>query len=92
MPPSRRIAVSGATERLFEILTLERGLLVSLLALACGAILLVGAVVQWRTVNFGDLDYSRTMRWVVPGATLAVLGFQTALSSFFISILRMRRA
>jgi homogentisate 1,2-dioxygenase len=41
--------------------------------------------------EFGPLDYSRTMRWVIPGATMAVLGFQTVLSSFFVSILGMRR-
>jgi hypothetical protein len=31
------------------------------------------------------------MRWVIPGATLATLGFQTILSSFFVSILGMKR-
>jgi glycosyltransferase involved in cell wall biosynthesis len=85
LPPDPRL------ERLFDVMTLERGLLLSLVALGCGAFLLVGAVEQWRTVNFGDLDYRRTMRWVIPGATMAVLGFQTLLSSFFISMLRMRR-
>ena len=85
LPPDRRV------ERLFEILTLERGLLISLVVLAGGAFLLLGAIAQWRAVNFGDLDYRHTMRWVIPGATMAVLGFQTLLSSFFISLLRMRR-
>jgi hypothetical protein len=37
------------------------------------------------------LDYARTMRLVVPGATLVALGFQTVFSSFFVSILGMRR-
>ena len=31
------------------------------------------------------------MRLVVPGVTLTALGFQTVLSSFFISVLAMRR-
>jgi hypothetical protein len=31
------------------------------------------------------------MRWVVPGVTLTALGFQTVLSSFFCSMLGMRR-
>jgi glycosyltransferase involved in cell wall biosynthesis len=78
-------------ERLFEVVTPERGLLAALAALLGGAFLLVGAVEQWRAVDFGHLDYSRTMRWVIPGATMAVLGFQTVLSSFFVSILGMRR-
>ncbi len=78
-------------ERFFAVATLERGLLAGMVALLGGAFLLGGAVEQWRAVDFGHLDYSRTMRWVVPGATLAVLGFQTVLSSFFVSILGMRR-
>jgi hypothetical protein len=31
------------------------------------------------------------MRWVIPGVTLTALGFQTVLSSFFFSILGLRR-
>ena len=31
------------------------------------------------------------MRWVIPGVTLAALGFQTILSGFFVSILGMGR-
>ena len=53
--------------------------------------LLLAAVNQWRFVDFGDLEYARTMRLVVPGVTLTALGFQTVLSSFFVSILGMRR-
>jgi len=53
--------------------------------------LLLGAVLQWRAVGYGQLDYARTMRYVIPGSTLTALGFQTFLSSFFISILGMAR-
>jgi hypothetical protein len=31
------------------------------------------------------------MRWVIPGVTLAAIGFQTILSSFFLSVLGMQR-
>jgi hypothetical protein len=51
----------------------------------------VVAVNQWRLTDFGSLDYAPTMRLVVPGVTLTALGFQTMLSSFFASILGMRR-
>jgi glycosyltransferase involved in cell wall biosynthesis len=79
-------------ERLFSGLTLERGLVAAFGALFGAAFLLGGAVEQWHAVDFGALDYSRTMRWVIPGATLAVLGFQTVLWGFFTSILGMRRS
>jgi len=71
--------------------TLERGLLVGLAAMLLGLFLLGGAVNQWREVQFGHLDYARTMRWVIPGVTLTALGFQTFLSSFFLDILGLNR-
>lgn len=77
--------------RFFELVNLERGLVVSVLALVTGIALLLAGVNQWRMAGFGTLDYAHTMRLVVPGATLTALGFQTVLASFFVSILGMRR-
>jgi hypothetical protein len=77
--------------RFFEVVNLERGLILSSTALCIGLLLLMTAVAQWRMTGFGSLDYGRTMRLVIPGATLTALGFQTILSSFFVSILGMRR-
>lgn len=77
--------------RLFELVNLEKGLTGGVIAMLIGVVLLVGAVNQWRTVDFGQLNYSHTMRWVIPGATLTALGFQTIVSSFFVSILGMNR-
>jgi hypothetical protein len=70
---------------------LERGLAIGALAFLAGLILLGVAVFQWKAAHFGRLDYAVTMRWVIPGATLTALGFQTVLSSFFVSILAMKR-
>jgi glycosyltransferase involved in cell wall biosynthesis len=77
--------------RLSRIVTLERGALGGVAAVVGGALLLLLAVVRWSAVDFGRLDYASTMRLVVPGVTLTALGFQTVLSSFFLSVLRMRR-
>ena len=77
--------------RFFELVNLERGLIVASAAMLAGLALLLDAVNQWRSTGFGDLDYAMTMRFVIPGATLTALGFQTVLSGFFISILGMRR-
>jgi glycosyltransferase involved in cell wall biosynthesis len=85
LPPDRHLA------RFFEVVNLERGLVVAALAILAGGFLLLAAVWQWWLTGFGHLDYARTMRFVVPGATLVALGFQTVFSSFFVSILGMRR-
>jgi F0F1-type ATP synthase membrane subunit c/vacuolar-type H+-ATPase subunit K len=77
--------------RFFELVNLEKGLIVASAALLVGLALLLAAINQWRLAGFGHLDYAKTMRLVIPGATLTALGFQTVLSSFFISILGMRR-
>lgn len=78
-------------QRLFRHITLETGLVVSMLALLLGGTLLIFAVLKWKMRNFGYLEYPETMRLVIPGATLTALGFQTLFSSFFISILGMGR-
>ncbi len=85
LPPDAQMA------RLYETVNLERGLLASAVVLVGGIGLLLLAVNQWRLVDFGALDYARTMRLVVPGVTATALGFQTMLSSFFVSVLGMRR-
>jgi len=84
-PPNRRM------ERFYRVVTLERGVVVSLCAVCIGAVLLLAAVNQWRVQNFGDLDYTRTMRLVVPGVMLTALGIQTLFASFIIYMLRTMR-
>ena len=85
IPEDRRLT------RFFEVINLERGLIIAAVTLLIGVALLSAAVNQWRLTGFGQLDYAETMRLVVPGVTLTALGFQTILSSFFVSILGLRR-
>lgn len=75
----------------FKMMYLERALLLSAAGMLFGLTLLSMAVLEWRAVGYGHLDYASTMRLVIPGATLTALSFQTVLSSFFVSILGMRR-
>jgi glycosyltransferase involved in cell wall biosynthesis len=85
LPPDRRVM------RLVGIINLETGLALGLAVMLIGCGLLGAAVNQWRLAGFGDLDYSRTMRWVIPGVTLTTLGFQGILASFYASLLGMAR-
>lgn len=85
LPPDPRL------ERAYKYFTLETGLLGGAIALIIGLAFLLAAVVIWEQASWGPLDYSQVMRLVIPGATLTALGFQTVLSSFFMSILGMKR-
>jgi len=79
--PDERVA------RFYRFVTLERGLVAGAVAILAGLIMLVVAILKWKAVGFGHLDYDQSLRWVVPGATLVAAGLQTVLSSFFLTIL-----
>jgi hypothetical protein len=78
-------------DRFYKTINLEKGLLISLTILLAGLILLGFTVNEWRNTNFGNLEYSYTLRLVIPGVMLASLGFESILFSFFASILGVRR-
>jgi glycosyltransferase involved in cell wall biosynthesis len=82
----------GFFQSIVNTVTLERGLIGGTLSILAGFVFLVTAVVEWKRLGFGHMDYSHTMKIVIPGFTLVVFGFQTVLSSFFSSILKFRRA
>jgi glycosyltransferase involved in cell wall biosynthesis len=77
--------------RVFRHATLERGLALGLVLTGGGLAVLVLAVLGWSAAEFGALDPRVTMRQVIPGALLVVLGIQTVFSSFFLSTLGLRR-
>ena len=80
MPPHPRL----------ETLTVERGLVFGLLFLVIGIALIGMVIIEWWHLDFGGLDYPLTMRWVVPGVTLAALGFQTMRAALMAGVLKMQ--
>ena len=77
--------------RLFRVVTLEAGLVASAFLLAAGALLCGLVVRDWAASVFNYLDYSVSMRRMIPGALLLVLGSHGLLASFFLSILGLKR-
>lgn len=65
--------------------------------LICGVALLLGLVIVaktflgWYQQGFGALDYSVTMRMVIPSAFLIQLGFQVFFNTFFLGIILLPR-
>jgi glycosyltransferase involved in cell wall biosynthesis len=79
-------------DRVFRVITLEVGLALGALLLLAGLAGSAWALGVWDATRFGELDPSSlTMRIVIVSATAIALGSETVLSSFFFSILGLRR-
>src|SRR5437660_3741722 len=81
------LPASRNTERNFRVVTPEVGLAVGALLLLAGIGLSIYTVWFWSGRSFGALSTSSTIRLVVPAAMLMILGLETVLASFFLSIL-----
>jgi glycosyltransferase involved in cell wall biosynthesis len=78
-------------DSLFRYITLEGGLIVASLLILAGLAGTAYSYWFWDQLSFGNLDPARTMRIVIPAVTALTVGFQTLFSSFFLSILGLRR-
>jgi len=78
-------------DRVMTFITLEVGLIIGLLLVLLGLAGSIYALVFWDQRSFGPLDPARTLRFVIPSVTSLMLGCQILLSSFFLSILGLRR-
>lgn len=78
-------------DKLFRYVNLEVGLLVGILLLLIGFGGSLYALTTWGANLFGTLDPVKTMRIVIPSATCLALGVQVIFSSFFLSVLGLKR-
>jgi hypothetical protein len=78
-------------DKLFSYVTLEVGLAVGILLTLAGFLSSLLAVRTWGMRNFAALDYSQTMRHIIPAALCMTLGVQTIFASFFLSVLGLPR-
>jgi glycosyltransferase involved in cell wall biosynthesis len=72
-------------------LSLELGLALGVILLLASAILSVIAFVRWDRSSFRHLDYPATLRLAIPAVVTLMLAVQTILSSFFLSVLGIKR-
>jgi hypothetical protein len=76
---------------MFRWITLEVGLIVGAIVILVGIVGSVHALGLWGERSFGSLDPRQTLRTVIPAVTCLTLGCQIAFSSFFLSVLGLRR-
>ena len=77
--------------KVFHFIKLETGLVVGIVLVLAGLIGSIYVLDIWKTRSFGPLEYSHTLRVVIPAGISLTLGSQTILSSFFLSILGLKR-
>jgi hypothetical protein len=77
-------------DRVFRVVTLEVGLAVGAILLVAGLVGSIASFLRWRDASFGALDPAVTLRIIIPSATALILGFETVLSSFFMSVLGLK--
>jgi hypothetical protein len=70
---------------------LEAGLVTGVLLSLSGIIGTAYAVGFWKAEHWGDLNPTQVMRIVIPSLIALALGCQIILSSFFLSILCLKR-
>lgn len=77
--------------RVFRWLTLEVGLIVGALLMLVGMGGSIWAVSHWARDSFGELNVRHMLRLVMPAVFSLTLGVEIIFSSFFLSILGLRR-
>jgi glycosyltransferase involved in cell wall biosynthesis len=85
MPPS------PGMQKAFKVLNLERGLIIGLLMLVLGVGMAIYGFIHWGSSDFGALNTRDAVRLAIPAATLSVLGVETIMGSFFLSVLGLSR-
>lgn len=78
-------------EKLSHVFTLERCLSAAGLLICGGLGIVAWKACSWASSGFGSLDYSSTMKCLIPAIGAVALGVQVAASSFLLSVLRMAR-
>jgi hypothetical protein len=74
-----------------KYINLETGLISGIILLLLGLSGSVYSFSAWQASAFGSLDPALTMRIVIPSVTAIALGFQVIFSSFFLSVLELKR-
>jgi glycosyltransferase involved in cell wall biosynthesis len=81
---------SPRLNRLSRWVSLELGLAVGFGLIVLGLVGSLWSLDVWKSVHFGPLTPTRTLRSVIPSVLALALGSEIVLSSFFLSMLRVQ--
>ena len=75
-----------------QVFSLELGLLIGAVLILAAVILSIIAFVRWDDSSFRHLNYPDSLRIAIPATVALMVGVQTILSSFFLSVLGIKHA
>jgi glycosyltransferase involved in cell wall biosynthesis len=78
-------------KKIFRYVTLETGLIAGVTLILIGIVGSFLSLTIWSQTDFSILDPSKTLRVVIPSVTCLTVGLQVILSSFFLSVLGLKR-
>jgi glycosyltransferase involved in cell wall biosynthesis len=77
-------------QRARALFSLEAGLLGGGLLVLAAIVLSIIAFIDWDNSSFKHLNYPSSLRLTIPAVVMLMLGVQTVLSSFFLSVLGIK--
>lgn len=78
-------------KRFLSYINLEVGIILSIILLLFGIGSSIYAFNLWEKASFGTLDPTVVMKIIIPAVTCLALGIQVMFSSFFLSVLGLKR-
>lgn len=85
------LPVKDSLERMISKFSVEMGLIIGLLIFLAGLSGTFYSLYVWEQSNFGQLDYPKILRVVIPSVVSIIIGLQTVLSSFFLGVLSVNK-
>jgi glycosyltransferase involved in cell wall biosynthesis len=85
------LPAKDSLERIIEKFSVEMGLIIGLIVFLAGLAGTFYSLYVWEQSHFGQLDYPKILRVVIPSVVSIIIGLQTVLSSFFLGVLSVNK-
>jgi glycosyltransferase involved in cell wall biosynthesis len=85
------LPAKDSLERIIEKFSVEMGLIIGLIVFLAGLGGTFYSLYVWEQSHFGQLDYPKILRVVIPSVVSIIIGLQTVLSSFFLGVLSVNK-
>lgn len=82
---------SNKYNKLFQILNLEKGLIIGFVLVIVGIALSIYSYANWKSLDYSAISGNNILRTVIPAITTILVGVQTILFSLFFSILGLKK-